>query len=76
MVVILSTDTNGSNRTLETYVIRTASCVAILFFVSLSTALADPGTVEDKLLSENQAKGINTTEVFAFVMKAVTLKEP
>ena len=50
MVVILSTDTNGSNRTLETYVIRTASCVAILFFVSLSTALADPGTVDDKLL--------------------------
>ena len=24
----------------------------------------------------DQAKGINTTEVFAFVMKAVTLKEP
>ena len=60
MVVILSADTNDSNRTLETSVIRTASLVAILCFASHTTAFADPDTVEDKLLSENQAKGINT----------------
>jgi hypothetical protein len=32
----------------------------LLCFATLSTVLADPATIEDKLLSENQAKGINT----------------
>jgi hypothetical protein len=41
-------------------VIRIASVATLLCFASLSTVLADPGTIEDKLLSENQAKGINT----------------
>ena len=40
--------------------IRIASVATLLCFASLSTVLADPGTIEDKLLSENQAKGINT----------------
>jgi hypothetical protein len=42
-------------------VIRTAFVATLLCFASLSTVLADPGTIEEKLLSENQAKGINTT---------------
>lgn len=41
--------------------IRTAFVATLLCFASLSTVLADPGTIEEKLLSENQAKGINTT---------------
>ncbi|MDB4730237.1 DUF1549 and DUF1553 domain-containing protein [bacterium] len=40
--------------------IRTAFVATLLCFASLSTVLADPGTIEEKLLSENQAKGINT----------------
>ena len=40
--------------------IRTASAAILLCFASLSTVLADPGTLEEKLLRENQAKGINT----------------
>ena len=40
--------------------IRIASVATLLCFASLSTVLADPGTIEEKLLSENQAKGIYT----------------
>ncbi len=40
--------------------IRTASVATLLCFASLSTVLADPGTIEEKLLSENQGKGITT----------------
>lgn len=43
--------------------IRAVSVAAILCFVSLTTAHADPGTVEDKLLAENHAKGIHTAPV-------------
>ena len=39
---------------------RTASAATLLCFASLSTVLADPAKIEQKLLSENQAKGINT----------------
>ena len=42
-------------------VFRTASAATLLCFASLSTVLADPAKIEEKLLSENQAKGINTT---------------
>jgi len=41
-------------------VIRLGSLATLLCFATLSTVLADPATIEDKLLSENQAKGINT----------------
>ena len=40
--------------------IRLGSLATLLCFATLSTVLADPATIEDKLLSENQAKGINT----------------
>ncbi|MCP4944958.1 MAG: DUF1553 domain-containing protein [Planctomycetaceae bacterium] len=40
--------------------IRTAFVATLLCFACLSTVLADPGTIEEKLLSENQAKGIYT----------------
>jgi len=41
-------------------VIRTAFVATLLCFACLSPILADPGTIEEKLLSENQAKGIDT----------------
>ncbi len=55
--------TNDANKTLETSVIRAVSVAAMLCIVSLTTAHADPGTVEDKLLAENHTKGIRTAPV-------------
>jgi hypothetical protein len=52
--------TNDSNRTLETSVIRAVLAAAIFGFVGMLPAQADPGTLEAKLIAENQGKGIHT----------------
>ena len=51
---------NDSSRILETSVIRLLPIAALLWIVSLSTAWADPSTLEEKLLSENRSLGVET----------------